>query len=83
MIKIGLAITKNNKIKGAALDVFETEPLNEKSELFKLNNTFLSPLISGNFKGYQMAVIKSFADNLNRYLNNKSLKNRVCKKRLY
>ena len=74
---------KNNKIKGAALDVFNDEPLNKNSELFNLNNTFLSPHISGNFKGYQMALIKSFTDNLNRYLDKKSLKNRVCKKRLY
>ena len=74
---------KNNNIKGAALDVFASEPLNKNSELFNLNNTFLSPHISGNFKGYQIALIKSFTDNLNRYLNKKSLKNRVCKKRLY
>ncbi len=74
---------KNNKIQGAALDVFSNEPLNQNSELFNLNNTFLSPHISGNFKGYQIALIKSFTDNLNRYLDKKSLKNRVCKKRLY
>ena len=74
---------KNNKIKGAALDVFSNEPLNKNSELFNLNNTFLSPHIAGNFKGYQMALIKSFIENLNRYLDKKSLKNRVCKKRLY
>ena len=73
MLKIGLAISKNNK----------KFLLYKKNELFKLNNTFLSTHISGNFKGYQMEVVKSFADNLNRYLNNKSLKNRVCKKRLY
>ena len=74
---------KNEKIKGAALDVFENEPLNKNNDLFKLNNTFLSPHISGNFKGYQIALIKSFTDNLNRYLDKKPLKNRVCKKRLY
>ena len=74
---------KNNKIKGVALDVFSNEPLNKNSELFNLNNTFLSPHIAGNFKGYQMALIKSFIENLNRYLDKKSLKNRVCKKRLY
>ena len=74
---------KKKKIKGAALDVFDTEPLNLNNQLFNINNTFLSPHISGNFKGYQIALIKSFADNLNRYLDNKPLKNRVCKKRLY
>jgi len=74
---------KNNKIKGAALDVFHNEPLKQNNDLFKLKNVFLSPHIAGNFKGYHMALIESFRDNLNRYLDNKPLKNRVCKKRLY
>lgn len=74
---------KKNKIKGAALDVFHNEPLKQNNDLFKLENVFLSPHISGNFNGYHMALIDSFTDNLNRYLDNKPLKNRVCKKRLY
>ena len=74
---------KNNKIKGAALDVFNSEPLDKKSALFNLDNVFLSPHISGNFKGYQKKVIESFSENLLRFINRKPLKNRVCKKRLY
>tara|TARA_B100000029_G_scaffold479525_1_gene526675 strand:+ start:384 stop:1370 length:987 start_codon:yes stop_codon:yes gene_type:complete len=74
---------KTKKIKGAALDVFSKEPLHNNSLFFNLDNVFISPHISGNFKGYQESVIDSFADNLNRYLSNKPLKNRVCKKRMY
>ncbi len=74
---------KNNVIKGAALDVFDEEPLNQKSALFNCNNVLLSPHISGNFIGYQNQVIKSFEENLNRFVNKKNLKNRVCKKRQY
>ena len=70
-------------IAGAALDVFEEEPLPKESPLFTLDNVFLSPHISGNFPEYQHDVIVQFADNLNRYLAGKDLKNRVCKKRLY
>ena len=74
---------KKQSIKGAILDVFNNEPLNAKSELFDLDNVFISPHISGNFSKYQIEVILNFSENLNRYLNNKPLKNRVCKKRLY
>ena len=74
---------KTKTIKGAALDVFSKEPLDNNSLFFDLDNVFISPHISGNFKGYQELVIDSFADNLNRYLSNKPLKNRVCKKRMY
>jgi len=70
-------------IAGAALDVFEEEPLPKESPLFALDNVFLSPHISGNFPEYQHDVMVQFADNLKRYLAGKDLKNRVCKKRLY
>lgn len=74
---------KENKIAGAGLDVFENEPLDKSSPLFRLDNVFLSPHISGNFPEYQYDVVTQFAENLNRYLSGKTLKNRVCKKRLY
>ena len=74
---------QNKTIAGAALDVFQKEPLPKESPLFALDNVFLSPHISGNFPEYQHDVMVQFADNLNRYLAGKDLKNRVCKKRLY
>ena len=74
---------QKKKIGGAALDVFQKEPLDEDNPLFKLDNVFLSPHISGNFPEYQTDVVIQFADNLNRFLAGKGLKNRVCKKRLY
>jgi len=74
---------KNKIIGGAVLDVFTKEPLSKQSELFKLKNTFLSPHISGNYKNYQKDMMQLFGENLNRFINGKALKNRVCKKRLY
>ena len=74
---------QNKTLAGAALDVFDKEPLPKESPLFALDNVFLSPHISGNFPEYQHDVMVQFADNLNRYLAGKDLKNRVCKKRLY
>ena len=74
---------KTKTIGGAALDVFTNEPLSNKSELFKLENTFISPHISGNYKNYQKDMIQFFGENLNRFILGKTLKNRICKKRLY
>ena len=74
---------QNKQISGAALDVFSREPINIKSKLFDFDNVLLSPHISGNFSGYQKAMIKQFSEMFIKYINNKSLKNRVCKKRLY
>jgi len=74
---------QKKKIAGTALDVFSTEPLEKSSPLFDLENVFLSPHISGNFPEYQKDVVIQFADNLNRYIQGKALKNRVCKKRQY
>ena len=78
-----IAALESNKISGAALDVFATEPLDDESPLFNLENVFLSPHISGNFSSYQERMIIQFNDMLIKYMNNKALKNRVCKKRLY
>ena len=74
---------ENKEISGAALDVFASEPLDKNSKLFSFNNVLLSPHISGNFSGYQGTMIRQFSEMLIKYLNNKTLKNRVCKKRLY
>ena len=74
---------EKKKIAGAALDVFSVEPLDKKNPLFNLNNVFLSPHISGNFSNYQHIMIEQFSTMLNKFMNNKALKNRVCKKRLY
>ena len=78
-----IEVLRKKQIKGAALDVFTHEPLDANSELFRLDNVFLSPHISGNFSGYQENMVIQFGQMLIKYLDNKSLKNRVCKKRLY
>ena len=74
---------KKYKIAGAALDVFDEEPLPNNSELFQLDNVVLSPHISGNFPNYNDLVMNVFKENFLRFENGKLLKNRVCKKRLY
>ena len=78
-----ISAVKNQEIAGAALDVFNTEPLPKEHPYFNLDNVFLSPHISGNFPEYQTDMITQFIDQLNRFLDGKALKNRICKKRLY
>jgi len=78
-----IQVLKNKDIKGAALDVFSIEPLSKNSPLFSMDNVFLSPHISGNFKEYQEIMIKQFNEMLIKFMNGKPIKNRVCKKRLY
>lgn len=69
----------NGSIKGAALDVFQTEPLPEDSPLWEVENLIISPHMSGDIYGYRETVMKQFIDNLDRYLSGKSLLNVVDK----
>jgi len=73
----------NKQVAGAALDVFDTEPLTHDSNLFKLENVLLSPHISGNFENYHIKMIEQFSDILVKFTLGKPLKNKVCKRRLY
>ncbi len=61
---------KNNVIRKAALDVFETEPLPESSELRKLPNVFLSPHIAGETKEALTRRYTLIAENAIKVMNN-------------
>ena len=74
---------KNKLIKGAALDVFVSEPLDSKSELYDLDNVLMSPHVSGNFPEYQRDMMIQYSTILEKFISGKALTNRVCKKRLY
>ncbi len=74
---------RKQEIAGAALDVFEQEPLPANSPLFDLDNVLLSPHISGNFPEYVEWASRDFGKNLNRYLNGNRLHNIVNKERGY
>lgn len=65
------------KIAGAALDVFEQEPLPPTSPLWKLENVIISPHVSGMSVDYHRKAAALFIENLHRYLENRPLLNRV------
>ena len=74
---------KDKTIAGAALDVFPTEPLPEKSALWKMPNVLISPHISGITPKYDQRALKLFAENLRNYLAGKPLFNRYKPERGY
>jgi phosphoglycerate dehydrogenase-like enzyme len=65
------------QIAGAALDVFEEEPLPTTSPLWNLDNVILSPHIAGNSAYYHDKCADVFIENLTRYLENRPLLNKV------
>jgi phosphoglycerate dehydrogenase-like enzyme len=68
---------RERTIAGAALDVFQTEPLPASSPLWDLDTVILTPHVSGLSDGYFQRVLRLFVDNLERYVAGKPLLN-VC-----
>jgi len=67
------------EIAGAALDVFEHEPLAEASPLWSLPNVIVTPHAGGFRADYWEAAVGLFAENLDRYLKGEHLANIVDK----
>jgi len=67
-------------IAGAGLDVFEEEPLPEKSELWQMPNVIITPHVAGSNPQYTARAMAIFEENLQRFLNGKPLTNLVDKK---
>ena len=70
-------------IAGAALDVFDQEPLPPDSPLWGMENVVLTPHISGGTEIYNQRAVAIFADNLRRYLAGEPLDNVVDPARGY
>src|SRR5262249_50223839 len=70
---------RDGVIGGAALDVFELEPLPAASPLWTLPNVIVSPHMSGDFRGWEQAVVELFLRQLARYRDGQPLANVVDK----
>jgi phosphoglycerate dehydrogenase-like enzyme len=70
-------------IAGAALDVFEQEPLPADSPLWQMSNVIISPHVSGNNTRYAERAARVFEENLRRYINHQPLLNQYDRKRGY
>ncbi|MEM9138863.1 MAG: NAD(P)-dependent oxidoreductase, partial [Pseudomonadota bacterium] len=73
----------DGRLRGAALDVFETEPLPGDSPLWSLPNTLISPHCSGVYDGWEEKSLAMFAENLTRWRSGEPLQNVVDPARGY
>jgi phosphoglycerate dehydrogenase-like enzyme len=78
-----ISALQTKRIAGAALDVFEREPLPPESPLWDLPNVFLTPHNSGATRHYNERAATIFEANLHRYLKGEPLYNLVDKNRGY
>ena len=67
------------RIRGAALDVFETEPLPAGHAFYRLKNLLLSPHIADHTPDWQALSLLFFLENLDRFLRGQPLENIVDK----
>jgi phosphoglycerate dehydrogenase-like enzyme len=68
---------RDGVIAGAALDVFEVEPLPAESPLWRLPNVLVSPHRAGDHEGWESDVVALFIDNLRRFVADEPLRNVV------
>ncbi|WP_066413096.1 D-2-hydroxyacid dehydrogenase [Halorubrum aethiopicum] len=70
---------QQNRIRGAALDVFEEEPLPPESPLWDLPNAVITPHMAGTTPKYADRIGELFEENYERYVDGEleNLRNRV------
>jgi phosphoglycerate dehydrogenase-like enzyme len=74
-----LRALESGKIRGAALDVFTTEPLPSSHPFYKLPNVLLSPHTADRVEGFLQPAFDCFFENLERFLKGEPLLNVVDK----
>lgn len=74
---------KQKRIRGAALDVFATEPLPPESPLWSLENVLISPHSADQTADSHDRAMRFFLENLGRYQRGESLENVVDKEQQY
>jgi phosphoglycerate dehydrogenase-like enzyme len=70
-------VLRDGRLRGAALDVFATEPLPPQSPLWSLDNVLLTPHVSATTMRYWQRELELVLDNLRRYFGGKPLRNVV------
>ena len=74
-----ISALQNGEIAGAALDVFEQEPLPERSPLWAMPNVLITSHYAGATARYHERALEIFLDNLQRYEKGEALRNVVDK----
>ena len=81
--KAMITALSSGQIGGAALDVFEVEPLPTTSPLWNLDNVIITPHLSGFTRDYHDKAALVFKENLRRYLENRPLLNQLDRAKGY
>ena len=74
---------EGGRLRGAALDVFEHEPLDPASPLWGRRDVLITPHVSGFYADYWPRATRLFADNLRRFAAGEPLANLVDKEAGY
>jgi phosphoglycerate dehydrogenase-like enzyme len=78
-----IAALREKRIKGAALDVFDTEPLPEGHPFYKLDNVLLSPHSADHTEGWLELAVERFIELFERFRSGQPLDHIVDKKAGY
>jgi phosphoglycerate dehydrogenase-like enzyme len=78
-----IAALSENRIRGAALDVFDQEPLPAGHPFYHLENVLLSPHSADHTVGWAESAMRIFVENFERFRNGEPLVNVVDKKAGY
>lgn len=68
---------QRGQVAGAALDVFEQEPLPPEHPLWEIPQVMLSAHMAGDFVGWRRALGQQFARNFRRWQHGEALDNRI------
>jgi len=74
---------RERRIRGAALDVFETEPLPPEHPLYTLDNVLISAHSADRTPGWLDRAVRMFVENYGRFVRGEPLLNVVDKKAGY
>ena len=74
-----IAALESSRIRGAALDVFNTEPLPPNHPFWRMRNVLLSPHTADRVSGFLEPAFECFLENLNRFIKGQQLLNVVDK----
>ncbi|MEO1493381.1 MAG: D-2-hydroxyacid dehydrogenase [Pseudomonadota bacterium] len=78
-----IAALTDGTVAGAALDVFETEPLPQDNPLWQMDTVLISPHCSSVYEGWEQASFELFLANLQRWMTGETLTNVVDPSRGY
>ncbi len=78
-----IAALRARQIGGAALDVFDQEPLPAGHPFYSLDNVLLSPHCADHTPDWKERAMRLFLENFGRYRKHEPLQNVVDKKRGY